>query len=295
MLPDHATPTSQRLANLASTIAAQAPDDVTEIILEGSTARGIADQFSDIELQFFSDSVPSTQDILTWMNRIGFTGDVLIRKDEQDSKLVDQLYDNVTVELHWTSFAYEAQLLDEIMERIGGSQFINEPYKWMDAIPLRAGEHITQWKALFETYPDSVRDRYIQAALDDWRATLHDPIDVLGNWKDAYRNAWFYLTKMHWMNVLPLLRILFAYNRMWEPVAKWWHTTESKLIHKPNTLVERINDVLSNPDALARIDQFSRLQIETLQIIQDEYVVGELLEKFIAVREYGRRVYRRKP
>lgn len=293
MLPDHAMHTSQHLANLASTIAAQAPNEATEIILEGSTARGIADQFSDIELQFFSDSVPSTQDILTWMDRIGFTGDVLIRQDEQDSKLIDQLYDNVTVELHWTSFAYEAQLLDGIMEHIGGSKFINEPYKWTDAIPLRTGEYITQWKALFDVYPDSVRDRYIQTALDDWRTTLNDPIEVLGNWKDAYRNAWFYLAKMHWMNVLPLLHILFAYNRVWEPVAKWWHITEPRLIYKPNNLVNRINDVLSNPDALARIDQFSCLQIEALQIIQDEFAVGELLDKFIAVREYGRRVYRR--
>ncbi|MEP6988337.1 MAG: hypothetical protein ABI970_22220, partial [Chloroflexota bacterium] len=224
---------------------------------------------------------------ITLMKVMGFRGEPLIRLNELDNKLIDDEYDHIRVELGWRSFVHEAVQLDGIMDRIGGSQFINEAYKWPDAIPLRNGSHIMQWKALFSHYPDTIRNRYIQPVLEDWRAALNDPIDTLGRWKDAYRHAWFYLLKTHWIDVLPLLRIIFAYNRVWEPVAKWWHAVEPKLIYKPENFVERVNDVLNNPDPVARVDQFSRLQIETLQIIKDEFEVHDLIEGYKAVREYG--------
>jgi len=287
MLPKNATIVSHKLARIAQKIADNAPENVSEIILDGSVARGLSDKFSDIELQFFSDDVPSMNEILAWMASMNFYGEPLIRADDSGFRFVNDTYDDVRVELAWTSFTYEATQLDGIIDQIGGSQFINAPYKWSDAIALRGGTHIIQWKALFNHYPDSVRNRYIQPVLDSWRIALKDPIDSLGRWKDAHRNAWFYLLKTHWMDVLPLLRIIFAYNRMWFPVAKWWHTEVSKLRYKPKNLVERVNNSLSNPDPIIRIDELSRLQIEVVQLIEDDYVVDDVLVRLREVREYG--------
>lgn len=287
MLPANATPRSHQLASIAQAIAERAPTAVSEIILEGSVARGLADGFSDIELQFFSEQVPPAEEMITIMKAMGFRGEPLIRHNEAGHKLIDDEYDHVRIELGWRSFTYEAEQLDGVMDRIGGDLFVNEAYKWPDAIPLCDGPHIRQSKALFDLYPDSIRNKYIQPVLNEWRNSLNDPIDTLGRWKDAYRHAWFYLLKTHWIDLLPLLRIIFAYNRVWEPVAKWWHAVDPKLTYKPDNLVERINDVLSNPNPVARIDQFSRLQLETLHIIKAEYEVWDLIEGFEAVREYG--------
>lgn len=285
--PSHVTIYNRKLAKIAQTIAEQAPPSASEIILEGSVARGFADQFSDIELQFLSDHVPSVDDIIVWMKSIGFRGEAFVRLHEPDCILINDYYDGVRIELYWTSFDYEAEQLKNIMERIGGAQFINEAYKWSDAIPLRDGSHITNWKNLFNHYPDSVRNRYILPILDEWRISLTDPIETLGRWKDAYRQSWFYLLKTHWMDILPLLRIIFAYNRVWEPVAKWWHTTAPKLVIKPDNFIERINDVINNPNPVARIDQLSKLQLEILHLIKDEYPVLDLIERLAEIYDYG--------
>ena len=287
MLPSNATSHSVKLSQVAQHIVEHAPSLATEIILEGSVARGFADRFSDIELQFLSEDVPPLADIALWMQSVGFHGELLVRRDNANSILVNQRYDDIRIELFWTSFEYEAQQLDGIMAQLGSDAFINEVYKWSDAILLRAGPNSRNWQAMFKTYPDAVRDQYILPILEAWRIELEDPIDTLGRWKDAYRGAWFYLLKTHWMDVLPLLRILFAYNRVWEPVAKWWHTVDPKLVEKPENFVLRINDVLSNPDPVARIDQLSQLQIETLQVIASDYDVQDILDRLQAIRAYG--------
>jgi hypothetical protein len=281
---------SQELAALAKKIAEKAPSNVEGIILDGSVARGFADQFSDIELQFFLEDLPSTNEIIAWMKQANFEGELLIRLDDPDYKLLNQFYEGVRIELTWTSFAYEAAQLEDIMKRIGGASFINEAYKWPDAIPLKEHPQIAEWKALFHVYPDAVRERYIQACLQEWTEHLQDPIDSLGRWKDAYRGAWFYLLKTHWIDLLPTLRLVFAYNRVWEPVTKWWHIPAEKLQYKPENFVARVNNVLSNPNPVARVEELGRLQIECLILISNEYEVQDLIEKFRLVQEYGKKL-----
>lgn len=287
MLPEPSTPHSQRLVHQAQQIVYKAPAEALEIILDGSVARGIADQFSDIELEFFSEQVPPVENIIAWMQSAGFTGKPLLRINEVGQTLLNCHYGGVRVELSWSSFKHEAEQLEGIMDRLGGPQFINEPYKWSGAVSLRNGPHIEQWKALFSQYPGAVCDQYIQPILHEWRSSLNDPIDTLGRWKDAYRRAWFYLLKTHWIDVLPLLRVIFAYNRVWEPVAKWWHIPAATLTHQPRNLIDRVNLIITHPDPVARVNELSLLQIETLELIQADYPVQDLIDGFTAVREYG--------
>lgn len=71
-LPVCATQASHVRYAIAQTLAAKAPPSFgQECALTGSTSRGIADEYSDIEMMFYVETFPSYDERERWLQTVG--------------------------------------------------------------------------------------------------------------------------------------------------------------------------------------------------------------------------------
>jgi hypothetical protein len=71
-LPADATEESRRRHRVAARLAAACPPDLAgEIAVTGSVAMGVADRTSDMELNCWSDELPSVEDRAAWIASVG--------------------------------------------------------------------------------------------------------------------------------------------------------------------------------------------------------------------------------
>src|SRR5437868_14285123 len=78
LLSAEATEASRHRARLASQMAESCPQSWRlEIALTGSASRGVADAESDIELNFWGDVLPTTQERKAWLPGIGAMDEAL--------------------------------------------------------------------------------------------------------------------------------------------------------------------------------------------------------------------------
>jgi hypothetical protein len=67
-------------------------------------------------------------------------------------------------------------------------------------------------------------------------------------------------------DVLRVLRIVYALNRVWEPTTKRLAARVDSLPVKPDRLAERVEQVLTEPDPLRAALVLSELQADTLAL-----------------------------
>src|SRR5687768_9593891 len=80
ILPANSTETSHRLYTIACAMMNERAQDLGhEIALTGSVSRGVADEFSDIELNFWVDELQRQDVYLDWLRGIGVEPTPLIR------------------------------------------------------------------------------------------------------------------------------------------------------------------------------------------------------------------------
>ena len=79
------------------------------------------------------------------------------------------------------------------------------------------------------------------------------------------------LALLEWMvdDAVRVVRIVFALNRVWQPTLKRVAGRTATLTHKPERLVERIDEALTEPDPRRALLVMIELQLETLTLVPD--------------------------
>jgi hypothetical protein len=238
---------SEQLLAVARRVEAALPPSVCDVVLTGSTSRGVADQLSDVELLVISDAPPAKvplEDVDRWtppglpINWIGGR------------------FDGEFVELIWWPSAFvEERVAGIATGEIVDRGRIKTAEAIVNGISLRGSGH-ARWAGRLAGYPDGLADKII----DDAEATFRDTeAQILSVQRpgDALALAGKVLDYAE-----DLLRIVFAVNREWEPGWKRLAARLEPLDRKPERLAARLDKAVRTSD----LDALRQLAEEALAL-----------------------------
>ena len=280
MFLSNATPHSQRLFSLAATIAPLCPLSVDdEATVTGSVSRGVADSLSDIELNFWVGQLQPVEVYRDWASSLGVQGDpsLLIWRQSADICQIKVTISGVNYDFIWQTW----HSLDQALAPLDDRQLPADPtLPWMlfHAIPLGSATRFATYQDRVAIYPEALRQNIIHQHVATWRRMLHVPHIFFAS-AQVERGQIHDLRRRQLMGVDSILKVLFAYNRLWQPDFKWIAEESQRLNFQPPQLVERINALLSVADREATVFSMARLFDDTLQILADEFDVADMLEQ----------------
>lgn len=248
---------SKALIALAGQIVESLPPELgAEAFVTGSVSRGLADEWSDVELMLATDAVPPLERCLRWWG-----GEVLTSGRDGAAIWIDGVRGGTKVEMWWQAYGWIDEEIDEILAghvRDPGRLTLADAY--LRAVAIRSEGRLAVWQGRLHDYPEALREGLIREAAAIWdvrRASLGM----------AYRNDRLPLETAIVEQLKRTLRILFAVNRLWEPQWKWIRQLVDSLDSKPPRLVERIDEALLAADSLGALRASLELTRDSLALV----------------------------
>jgi hypothetical protein len=252
------------LRALAQRIAAAYPEaPEQEIVVTGSVSRGVADEYSDLEILFSEAALRSEDECAEFGRAAGAR--VTDLWSGKDHVVLAGVAFGTPVELIWMPLdAIERRLGDILAAESLQHGELRTAEALEHGVTLRTAGRLVVWQRRLETYPEELRARLIETALNRW--TSYVP--------EAYLNI------VHRPDRLTLernlveasdlvLRMLFALNRRWEPSWKRIPELIDALPLKPDRTAERIEAALLEPDAPRALRMTLELARDALDLVDD--------------------------
>jgi hypothetical protein len=225
---------SDDLRAVAERVAAALPT-ASDVVLTGSTSRGVADELSDVELLVVADTVPDAlplDELDTW-------------SPGPPIHWFGGRFDGEFVELIWWPRDY----VDERVRAIAAGEIVDHArLRTADAIvngvTLRGDAH-AGWLAQLAAYPAGLAEKIVAdagATFRDTDAQVHSvqrPGDALVLAQKVCEYA------------EDVLRIVFALNREWEPGWKRFSQRLEPLEVKPDRVAARLDAAVRALDLAA--------------------------------------------
>jgi predicted nucleotidyltransferase len=238
---------SETLRALAVRMAGQLPGHVTDIVLTGSTARGMADELSDVELLVISERLPdevSLEEAQSWSPGIEgwmwYGGSI-------EGEYVELVW--------WTPTSVEERVRAIAAGEIVDHARLRTAEAIVNGIPLRGKRH-ADWTARLADYPHGLTARIVDNVADDW-------IDPISSQRTNLRDGdALVLAQRLVADAEGILRIVFALNEEWEPGWKRLATRVEPLALRPERLAARIDAAIRTLDLQA----MQTLAAETLAL-----------------------------
>jgi hypothetical protein len=264
-LPVVAADENQRRLALAEELVRACPSAFgTEAALTGSAAIGMADHYSDLELNFWAETLPSIDERAVWLRSLGATDVSIDLELGADGTLWSTWrLQGIWIETGWQTIAaqnanLQAVLRGEVTDhaRVVGASAVR------DAVTLRTLGRLAAWQAQLAHYPDGLADALVAAAVERW------------HWSHWLDSRWALIDRgerLGFADVLiddlkTALRVLFAVNRRWEVGVKWLRPASQALPLKPERFIERVDAVFASTDPLTSVRLCLELVLDILAL-----------------------------
>lgn len=247
------TPASLWRRDLARRLAATyaANPHVDSIIVGGSSARGHADRYSDIELGVFWRVAPSEDERRLAAERSGADLHRLFPYDEDYGTWSDDLFvgraasdqprSGILVEVGHLLTGYVDETLDKALVNYDPEEKnLNLISGILDGIPLQSSPKLAQWKRRAAIYPDALAEAVVgrHAQIDHfWRSEV---------WLARTDNR-LMLYDMFTEAEKKILHVLLGLNRVYYFGFKWLDVLDDRLRIKPPDLLSRLREAYSLP------------------------------------------------
>jgi hypothetical protein len=275
-LPRHATQASRLRYAIAQSLADTAlPSFGQECILTGSTSRGIADEYSDIEMMFYTDALPPYAERERWLQTVGARDIVLDHEkpDEQEVWATFYMHD-IWVEAGWRVIAaHERDLENLVAGNVTSHMSLMLAWITVYAVPLHSLSALARWQQQLTHYPETLPQKIIDGVNEYWM----QPQGFAIRWALLKRGEPMALTNRLLADIWMLLRILFAINHEWELDWKWLRPEAERLAIKPEGLVERINAIFTLQQSEQTVACYLRLIRDVLELVPASYDVTRAL------------------
>ncbi len=283
MLPQNASLHSERLFRHAKDFLKTCPPALfEEVAVSGSVARGIADQYSDCEVAFWSESLLPVDDYKTWLESLGNNVKLMRETPVGNTALyLEYDIDGVKLGTIWETWNH----LDAVLTALKANRLPSrETDNWMlfHLIPMGDAPRLKAYQSSVAEYPDTLRHHIIEERLSAWR-WLIGVSDVFIGEPVARRGQLYDLRRRQLLSLRDIFFMLFAYNRLWLPEAKWYAEEAKRMTHKPANLVERMDTLLTERDPYTVLETMRQLKIDTLKILSSDFEVKDLITGFEAI------------
>jgi hypothetical protein len=252
-----ATARTHELHRVAERIAAALPPVAEEIVLTGSVSRGVADDVSDIELLVVTTERLELDECFEHARNAGLEGRDTWGPQGGETNRVFGYFEGVPIELVWWARAFAEGSIDAVLEGVpsgAGDALAN-------GVSLRTVGLLQGWQERLSEYPEELANARIEEAALTWGG--YAPAGMLTIVRPGERLS---LVERLLDDVLRVLRIVYALNRVWEPTTKRLAARVDSLPVKPDRLAERVEQVLTEPDPLRAALVLSELQADTLAL-----------------------------
>jgi hypothetical protein len=217
---------SDELRAAAERVAAELPATATDVVLTGSTSRGLADEHSDIELLVVAGEKPESlplDDHDTWTPPV------------PGAWWFGGLYESEFVELIWWTHVHA----DERVRAIAAGEIVDHARlrtaeAIVNGVALRGDRHAA-WQAQLAEYPDGLTEKIVADASADF-LDLARAYRALQRQGDAVARAARVVTDAE-----NILRIVFALNDEWPPGWKRLQERLAPLRIQPERLHDRLD------------------------------------------------------
>lgn len=260
------------LARRLAPIYAENPH-VAAVLVGGSTARGHADRYSDIELGVFWYQPPTDADRQAAANAIN--GDLLrlypydpVEEVWCDDYMLgrahpEQPKSGILVEVvhHTTDFL--DRTFDEVLQHYNPDALKQNLIAGVvDGVPLHNAELVQHWKARAATYPDGLALAVVKR---------HAQIDHFWRWEMWLQRSvnLMMLYQSYTQVQQQLLHVLLGLNRVYYFGFKWLDVVAERLAQKPPDLVRRLRQVYQVDPAVGA-HELAALVEETYDLIEKQ-------------------------
>ena len=235
-------------------------EGIKAIVIAGSVARDYADEYSDIEIPIFWETLPddtTRHKIVTALNaEFLYIYDGPAREDQL-------LIDGVQVDLWHVAAAHQEEILEAVLhEHDFDLSTLNALDTIRSCIPLYGHELVQEWKLRAKEYPDELAEKIIQAHLASF--------SIGGLFTFAQRkNPTAFYSQLSFLQQEAFL-ILLALNRSYFPTFKWIYRALESMQIKPEAIDHRFRKAFETPYMEAIKDTKSILE-ETVHLVEKQF------------------------
>jgi hypothetical protein len=249
------------LRELAQAIADALPGSVEEVMLAGSVSRGVDDEHSDIEMLVVTPEPLELDHCFAIADGCGLTQLGTWGLQGGPTQKVSGYRDGVPIELIFWSRAHTEKAVDAIF----AGELTGSADAFANGIALRTSGSLAQWQGRFGAVPDELAERWIEDAALTWGGFA--AASLLTIVRPGERLA---LVERMTDDASRIVRIVYLLNREWPPTTKRLAARTASLPIKPDRLVERIDEALTEPDPVRALLVMTELQADTAALAPDE-------------------------
>lgn len=284
------------IAQALGQLYAQYPH-VAAVIVGGSTARGHADQYSDVEMGIFWQHPPSDREREQVVQQASadlirlyaydpgecvWCDDFMIGRDQ-----TEQPRTGLLVEVAHYETAFVERTLQAVLHTFSTDETAHNLLAGLlDAIPLHGTELITGWQTQARSYPRELALALVQK---------YGVIDHFWRWQMYLeRGENLMLLYQSFSQVQQrVLYLLLALNRVYYGGFKWLEKLETQLVIKPPDLFPRLRQVYQMPPGEGA-PQLMTLVEETFDLIETHLPEVDI-ERLRAIFRYQRPIWDHAP
>jgi hypothetical protein len=251
-----ATARSEDLRMLAQRVADALPVELAEeVVLTGSVSRGMADAVSDIEMLVVTREPLALEDCFGLARGAGLDELGTWGPQAGPARRVSGCLERVSLELIWWPRDYAEAQIDALLA--GATPSTADALA--HGVSLRTSGRLAAWQERLRAYPPGLAAAQIEEAALPWGG--FSPAGLLTLIRPDDR-----LALLEWIvdGALRVLTIVFALNRVWQPTTKRLAVRVAPLPIKPDRLVERIDDALTEPDPRRALRLMTELQLDAV-------------------------------
>lgn len=235
-------------------------DGIRAIVIAGSVARDYADEYSDLEIPIFWETLPDD----TTRHAIVAAVHAEFLYPYNGPAREDQLLINgFQVDLWHVAAAHQEEILEAVLEArqldLGN---LNALDTIRYCIPLYGNELVQSWKQRAQQYPDKLAEQIVQEHIASFGV---GELFI----QTQRKNPTAFYAQLSFLQQ-EIFLVLLALNRRYFPTFKWLYQALESLQIKPEALGERFRQAYEIPYAAAIADTKLVLE-ETLHLVEAQF------------------------
>jgi hypothetical protein len=236
-------------------------------MITGSAAKGLADNYSDIDMTMYWHALPGDQALTDIMQQHGANERTWYLGNRDEGSFAEAYqYEGIEIQIgHTTTAAWEEAMASVLIEHECGTPTHKALEGTLNCLPFFGEAEIEVWQQRIAQYPDELA-----------RAMIQHHMKIMPVWglqhHFASRDAQLWLAQLFSEAAFNILGILAGLNKLYFTNFQFKRTRYfvNQMTYKPEQLAERLEQLLAG-SAEHRSETLRQLVRECAELISEHY------------------------